>query len=47
MEYNYKLCNSKSLAKKILDLMIYNSSNTIGEWKCAMFIEERKKESEK
>jgi len=40
-EYNYKLCNSKSLAKKFLDLMIDNSSNDIRKWKCAMFKEKK------
>jgi len=42
--YGYKLCNSKSIAKKILDLFIDDEGNDITKWKCQMFLPREKKE---
>jgi len=37
--FSYQLANSKSLAKKFLDLLIDKKGNDVKEWKCSMYKE--------
>jgi hypothetical protein len=42
LRYNYELCNSKSLAREILDSLIPMSEDGCYNWECSMFLEEKK-----